>query len=137
MHRGGFLPYLAVALFGGLAGYGVHRGADQAYGYHASVIAPIVFYLALQMTFAVWWRLKRSPHARATPGVIYALSLTVAAIPCAFIGILGAQFGLQAESPEQPLIVPFVLEVGGFCLAFSLPMAPISWLLWQVAALRR
>jgi hypothetical protein len=137
MHRTGFFPYLAVALLGGLAAYGVHLAAGQVYGYHASIIAPLVFYLAAQMWFAVWWRLRRAPHARAAPGVIDALSVTVAAIPCALLGVLGAQLGLQAESPGQPLIVPFLLEVGGFMIAFSVPMAPISWVLWQTAALRR
>ncbi|MBI1187219.1 MAG: hypothetical protein GC206_07795 [Alphaproteobacteria bacterium] len=137
MHRTGFFPYLAVAIGGGLAAYGVHRAADQVYGYHASVVAPLVFYLALQMAFAAWWRLRRAPHARVAPGVIYALAVTVAAIPCALLGVLGAQFGLRAESPEQPLIVPFMLEVGGFMIAFSIPMAPISWIIWQTAATRR
>lgn len=137
MHRGAFLPYLAVALLGGLAAYGVHLAADQVYGYHAGVIAPLVFYLALQMWFAVWRRLRRAPHARAAPAVIYALAVTVAAIPCALLGVLGAQLGLQAESPEHPLIVPFLLEVGGFMAAFSIPMAPIAWVLWLTAATRR
>lgn len=136
--RGGFVPYLGVALLGGYAGYAVHRAADQMYGYMGAIAAPIVFFLIVQMAFAVWWRMRKSVAAHATPGVIYALALTAATIPCALLGYIGAQFGLAAgETPGEPLIYPFIREIGPFVLGFTIPMVPICWLIWNAIARRR
>lgn len=133
------LPYLAVALVGGVAGYGVHLAAKQIYGPHGGVIVPVVFYLALQMGFAVWWRLRHTPMARATPAVVYAVALTAAAIPCGLLGYVGAMYGqrMGEEVPGQPLIIPFAAEVGGFVIGFFILMIPVTWLLWKAVAQRR
>src|SRR5262245_23527438 len=128
--REGFLPYLAAALVGGLGGYGAHLAAKQTASVFAPVVWPVLFFVMFQMGFAVFWRLLVEQRARATPGVIYALALSLAAAPFAVLGIAGANMGIAYAGGENNVAAAFAAEIAGFLAGFS-PMAPISWVLWR------
>jgi hypothetical protein len=132
--RAGYFPYLAAALAGGLGGYGAHLAAKQTPSAFAPVVWPVLFFVAAQMGFAVFWRLMVEQRARATPGVIYALALSLAAFPFGVTGIVGAEYGIAWAGGADNVAPAFGAEIAGFLVGFGAPMAPVSWLLWRTLA---
>ena len=132
-----YAAHLLAALAGGLASYAVLCAATEALAFPADVILAVLFFFATQAAFAIVWRLKTAPGARALPGIFLAMALTAAAIPCGVSGVRAAMSGLAWVGEEGlPLIVPFLAEVIGFVVGFAAPMIPASWLIWRALGQR-